>query len=67
MTYIVSMCTNATTEKLPASAIFNDYDYESTAVNDFYHISYTYLGTIGSVSAGRLTVDGLKLTDCSPQ
>ena len=41
------MCTNATTEKLPASGIFDDFDYERTAVNDFYHISYTYLGTIG--------------------
>ena len=67
LTYILSMCTNATTEKLPASAIFNDYDYERTAVNDFYHISYTYLGTIGSVSARWLTVDEVKLLDCSLQ
>jgi len=47
LTLDTSMCTNATTEKLPASGIFDDFDYERTAVNDFYHISYTYLGTIG--------------------
>jgi sodium-coupled monocarboxylate transporter 8/12 len=42
-----SMCTNATFEELPASAIFDDIGYENTAVNNFYHISYVFLGTIG--------------------
>ena len=41
------MCTNATVEELPASAIFDDIGYENTAVNNFYHISYVFLGTIG--------------------
>ena len=41
------MCTNATLEELPASAIFNVIEYENTAINNFYHISYTFLGTIG--------------------
>jgi len=44
---LFSMCTNATVEELPASAIFDDIGYENTAVNNFYHISYVFLGTIG--------------------
>ena len=44
---LFSMCTNATFEELPASAIFHDIEYENTAVNNFYHISYVFLGTIG--------------------